>query len=781
MRTLLVSLFGLALSTAAHAVLFTITSGNDSGAGTLRAAIVAANANSTADQLQFQGPSEVVLLSPLPTITGGTAIFSTSALVTIRRATNSSSVFRIFDVDTPAPVNFSKLRIQNGGAVNGAGLRISAVSAVGVNSCEFISNIADGSGGAIYVAPQDQGTNTALAVRDSTFVNNRAFTGGAVANMQNRVSILNSTFSGNTLSRVNSQSVGGAVYSDGLNFTITRLVNNTFAGNDAPAFSAVISSLFVANNIFQGEAPQVQIGTQLSGGGNLSSDAAGMNVLTDLRNLNARLGPLANIGGSTQTLGIGAGSPAIDIGIDTTISPYNLLTDQRGDSFPRLQGSKVDSGAIEAGLSPCSYTTSVNTISVPPAGLPNQEIALITQGSCNWTLSGIAPWTNGLSSTGTGTKYFALTIPANNTGAPRSTVLNFGPGATIAIAQIALPVNAVVRNLNNAGPDSLREAINRTSNAPSSSITIEPGVTGVINLFTPLPALGNVSISGPGANTLQIRHADGAPNFPILVIPSGVNTEVSGLALVGGVSTGQASGLVNLGTLTATGLHIRDGLGRGVFNAPGAKLTVRNSAITGNGDVTGAALLNQGELFLVNSTLSGNGVTIGAGGSLVNDGAGAFGYMINVTVAGNFTANAPNHAVINSGFLLVLGNSILANPGSMAQLVSAGFPGGALTTSNNLSTDASLPSSNFNLLSTDPQMGPLQNNGGATPTMALTNTSPARDKGDSGFIDATFFGAAPFFDQRGIGFARISGATVDIGAYEIQPTVADAILRNGFE
>jgi hypothetical protein len=60
-----------------------------------------------------------------------------------------------------------------------------------------------------------------------------------------------------------------------------------------------------------------------------------------------------------------------------------------------------------------------------------------------------------------------------------------------------------------------------------------------------------------------------------------------------------------------------------------------------------------------------------------------------------------------------------------------------------------------------PRLGPLQNNGGLTPTMALLPGSPAIDAGDN--TDA------PPWDQRGPAFARVVHGTIDIGAFEVQP------------
>ncbi len=60
----------------------------------------------------------------------------------------------------------------------------------------------------------------------------------------------------------------------------------------------------------------------------------------------------------------------------------------------------------------------------------------------------------------------------------------------------------------------------------------------------------------------------------------------------------------------------------------------------------------------------------------------------------------------------------------------------------------------------NPNLGALQDNGGLTHTRALQTGSPAIDAGDN--TDA------PDYDQRGPGFARVVGGTIDLGAFEVQ-------------
>jgi uncharacterized delta-60 repeat protein len=85
---------------------------------------------------------------------------------------------------------------------------------------------------------------------------------------------------------------------------------------------------------------------------------------------------------------------------------------------------------------------------------------------------------------------------------------------------------------------------------------------------------------------------------------------------------------------------------------------------------------------------------------------------------------------------------------------------------NNLCSDDSAsftsPSSRVNL---DPQLAPLADNGGPTPTMALLPGSPAIDAGGDPLAPAT--------DQRGV--PRPIGFASDIGAFELEPRLTLAL------
>jgi hypothetical protein len=70
----------------------------------------------------------------------------------------------------------------------------------------------------------------------------------------------------------------------------------------------------------------------------------------------------------------------------------------------------------------------------------------------------------------------------------------------------------------------------------------------------------------------------------------------------------------------------------------------------------------------------------------------------------------------------------------------------------------------------NPGLGTLADNGGPTQTIALLDGSPAIDTGSNALAVDPSTGQPLTTDQRGPGFARIVNGTVDIGAFEVQPT-----------
>ena len=234
------------------------------------------------------------------------------------------------------------------------------------------------------------------------------------------------------------------------------------------------------------------------------------------------------------------------------------------------------------------------------------------------------------------------------------------------------------------------------------------------------------------------------------------------------------------------------GDGGGVFVADGElrllACTVRdNVAVNGGGIAAGSAFGNP-KVTIRNTTLSGNSAAAQGGAiSVDNSASGANAVTLtNATVVAN-RANTGNAVGTSFGGGLARANGpvVLENT-----IVAGNFRGSSGTTADDGKATAGVTASytliqtttNFvisgtnNVTGVAPGLGPLQDNGGGLVTYALLINSPALDAGNNA-LAAT---AGLTTDQRGTGFARVldaadpdTTATVDIGAYEAHPTIAD--------
>ncbi len=250
----------------------------------------------------------------------------------------------------------------------------------------------------------------------------------------------------------------------------------------------------------------------------------------------------------------------------------------------------------------------------------------------------------------------------------------------------------------------------------------------------------------------------------------------------GGGGVYQAGGGVNVITSTVDGNSVTVGSDTGGDDGGGAiasqqgQIGFDSSSISDNtvsitdsgGDDGGGAILDEeGNSFYLNSTFSGNSATI-QGGSL-DDGGGAiysFGvwFLSSVTAAGNST-NMPGGAILNRG-TATFRDTIVA---SSTAIPAGNCAGDGMFTSQGFNLESAntcgFSAADADLVNTDPQLGPLQNNGGTTPTQALAAGSPAVDAGSC--TDAAQHPLTT--DQRGVARPQPAGGKCDIGAYELIP------------
>ncbi len=205
----------------------------------------------------------------------------------------------------------------------------------------------------------------------------------------------------------------------------------------------------------------------------------------------------------------------------------------------------------------------------------------------------------------------------------------------------------------------------------------------------------------------------------------------------------------------------------GVYVVQGAEatkaVTVKNSTISGNsaGLLIGGLFTSAHSVLLDNSTFAFNTAGSDRTGVSPNFSYYAPGVSLVAKVA-NVTATLQSTLIANN----TAGSSEYDLSVATQAAFTVSFNG-----SNNLvrATFAAVPADTIKL--SCPLLGPLRNNGGPVETHALLSHSPGIDQGNN-------VGALGF-DQRGSPFARISGTSADIGAYEVQQ--GDILFNTSFE
>ena len=308
----------------------------------------------------------------------------------------------------------------------------------------------------------------------------------------------------------------------------------------------------------------------------------------------------------------------------------------------------------------------------------------------------------------------------------------------------------------------LREAVNLSQPGQTSSISLRPGVYRLSQ--GPL-VLRDVLIIGAGLSGGQGAGArttiiDGRGSR-VFEVPAGASSIVAGVTITGGSAT----------------------TGGGAFVAAQGILNLFNTIVEGNtAGARGGGIHNQGTLAVQNSTVVGNRVNDGVGGGIASDLDSSL-QVLSSTISGN-SATAAGGGLYSSGSSIIAGSTIAGNnassggaifheptaPADVAlwnTIVARGASGdacggavvepGSTNVVSNLSDDASCAfGAGQGVMSVDPLLGPVANNGGPTDTRALRQGSPAIDGGNAQFCGVTGT------DQRRAPFV----GNCDIGAFE---------------
>jgi hypothetical protein len=770
-----------------------VSNANDSGPGSLRQAVLDANADADRDLIIFDAaffgvPRQIKLLSALVGLTDDVEIQGTSAAnVTVTRDATAPQ-FGLFTCSVPGngTVGLTNLTITGGS--------VALVGSAGINAddddltlrrCIVSNNVTGGSGGAINMS-NSAGRVTLI---DTTISGNTAVRGGGIYMFNSgTLTMTNCTVSGNVASGVNG---GGGLFVGG--GTVTAR-NCTFSGNSATSSggggvrvqggAATLQNCTVALNSaassggglhrFGGtltfDSTAVAENSVSSGGpdvhgvvtanfsligivGSAIISGANNKIGTAVSPVDPLFGPLSANGGPTLTHALLPGSPCLEAGSN----PAGLSTDQRGSAFPRTVGAGTDIGAVENELGlvvinandagPGSLRQAVlnananpgpDVITFDPTFFASARTITLSSGQIN--ITGPA--------TITGPGASLATVSGNNT----SRVLYIdaiGQGNAVDISGLSL-VNGKTAGTGGAVFNQ-DEALTLTgcvitgNNATVGAGVAVAGFGGSLTLVRCMVSNNTAGVSGGGVSvaskgTFAIRDSTVAGN---------VAPEAAGILFVAAGNTGSL--LVESSTISGNALSGAGGGGGIRFTyaygySTAGSLTVRNSTISGNQGANGGGLIIEaGSLIVQNSTITANTASNLGGGIVVGSGVTAASVTSSI-VSGNSNGAAPD---IFSPIIVMVNSSAVG--------ASGGF---TLSGSGNLAFGAVL------------NLGPLASNGGPTQTHALIAGSPCLNKGSNP--------AGLTFDQRGPGFARNVNGAVDIGAHEDQtPAIPARIIFAG--
>jgi hypothetical protein len=323
-----------------------------------------------------------------------------------------------------------------------------------------------------------------------------------------------------------------------------------------------------------------------------------------------------------------------------------------------------------------------------------------------------------------------------------------GSAATVQISGLTISGGTGIDNagtliLSNSTITGCVEAIDNSGSATINSCTLSSN--------------GN-DIMFWGQNHAIVNTGSVTINYSTL---SGNGADVDGGALYNnGTATINSSTLANNGAGRLTDIG-QSAYGGAIYQA-GGTLAIDSSTISDNGAIGGTAFTTYG---WTNGLGPGDGL---GGGLYLAAGSVSIDHS---TIAGNVAAPGPASVIPGYGY----GGGIYNSSGVSLQVHDTIIANNVAENGPSPDLDGSLTSLGHNLIgntaggsgfvasdlqNVNPQLAPLQNNGGPTQTMALMPGSPAINAGD--------VTGAPAFDQRGPGFQRTFNGTIDIGAFEVQ-------------
>lgn len=740
-----------------HAETLTVTSLADSGDGTLRAAIAAAADD---DIIEIPLSGNIGLLSPLvidkPVAIRGPG----SDQLKIRRAEGVAAKFGVFEIRTGG-ASISRVTITDGNRAEGGGIYRESSGTFVLEDCLLIGNRQEGEGkGGGAIALRGQGTTIIrrCVIRD------------------NHVGVLSSQAGG-----------GGIFLSAGsLLLEDSSVVKNSATIYGGGLYMVDASSADVRNCTFSGNL------VSRYAGGIAVNAGSSLKVLSSTVTLNQG-GGVNIISGGKISIGnciVSANSVQDDIsgGLSITSLGYNLIG--KTYSLPRFTAPGDVVGVTNPLLAPLGYYGG-STLIHPPTF---NSVHVIDKGKAS--LGGVTLTTDQYGNPRPLRAYWQDPAPGGD----------FSDIGAVELWEMSQSGGTVVVNTTDDSDDgvpgklhcSLREALNYVNGLAAKDgriIRFDPRVFGPgkprreIALLTGLPALRDTRLEGPGAKYLTVRRA-GVPAFSVLHVDGFERSFISGVTLENGNST-NGGGIYASTPITIEDCHVRGCIARlrggGIFCKAGG-LVMKRCTLSNNTSSDGGAGLStsMAPSQIENSTFDGNRAVSGFGGGILASGQLT---VTACTLTRGYAARAGGGiaAQLNStGTMITLRNCIVsgnehADVCGSGLHAAPGFVSGGYNLIGTLfyNPDFTNGINGDQVGVTDPKLGPLRNNGGPTPTLALLPGSPAIDQGRAFDLATDQRGLARTFDHPFV-HGSPGGDETDVGAFEFQRLRLDDWRRQYF-
>jgi predicted outer membrane repeat protein len=322
----------------------------------------------------------------------------------------------------------------------------------------------------------------------------------------------------------------------------------------------------------------------------------------------------------------------------------------------------------------------------------------------------------------------------------------------------------------------------------ATNTTLTPRLLSITGSFT-----GNQSTNGAGGAVYSVgttnvsliggaylNNTSSAEGGAVRVqTSSALTTITNGLFANNTANGGNGGGAIFVqGNTNVTDTTIRDntctassGGGGGLWVQGGSvfTLTISGSTVSGNradnSTASGGGIHVQANLTMFNCTIDGNRGGFGGGLAFVN--GSPAGSITHSTITNNSAffgiASGGGVSITGSGTLNI-GNSIVA--GNLLESGGSGPDIGGTINSTGFNLIQSTAGATINgtitgnIYNTSPGLGALQSNGGLTATRLPNSGSVVINAGDPAFVPP------PANDQRGVGYPRVVGGRLDIGAVE---------------